>query len=732
MDIGRVASGSLPEVSLARRQGLRFDNEWHTGAQGAGQGDDMERKSLRRGAGALALLLIGGWMSADALAAPLDAAESAAAVPGVPPLLPVSDFARRASLGSPALSPNGRYLAVSVREEDNDADSSRYQLAVLELPSLKPLAKLNMAPYTQPARIAWVSPTRLIVEKARESGTLDAPGLTGEIVALNFDGSQQRILYSFEARGGRSGNDAMLRMPYGYPEVIGVPSSYNGHLYLQIAPAPENSNGQSVDTYRTLLFDVDTVSGYPVEIASIDKGNMRFVVADGKPWYAEGSNDNNDPVVYRTTDAGKSWSLMPAQVVGKGWSPLALSPDRQHVYALDGADGGPERLVEARLDGSESRVLAGDPFFSVAAVRFTPEPRQPYAALIEGGRPHWITIGDTPWGDALTALGTQFADRFVAIASMSRDGNTLLIAATSDRSPGVYALLDRSSMHLRPLYQTAPWIDPARMAATTPIRYRNRSGTDIAGYLTLPAGRAPKNLPLVVLPHGGPIGPADAWFYDPDVQFLANRGYAVLKVNYRGSGGRGDHFLKSGYRQWGTGMIDDMIDGVRWTIAQGQVDPARICVYGGSYGGYASLMLPIRAPDLFKCAIDYVGVTDLTIQFDRSDTRRSSYGRTYFRQAMAATREEARAISPLHLLEQLKVPVLIASGGADKRVPIQNADALRDALDKAHKPYEWLMFPKEGHGFFTEPHRAEFYTRMQDFLAKYVGAGATSAAATAD
>lgn len=693
----------------------------------------MEGQALRRGAGTLALLIAWGACGGGvAVAATPDAAVPAMAA-AAPPLLPVSDFARHVTLGSPALSPGGNYLAVSVREENDDDSSSRYQLAVLELPSLKPLTKLNMAPWTQPARIAWVSPTRLIVEKARESGTLDAPGLTGEIVALNFDGSQQRILYSFEARGSGA-NSAMLRMPYGYPEVVGIPSSYNGHLYLQIAPAPEIRNGQSYDTYRTLLFDVDTVSGFPVEIASIDKGNMRFVVADGKPWYAEGSNDNNDPVVYRTTDAGKTWSLMPASVVGKGWSPLALSPDREHVYALDGADGGPERLVEARLDGSESRVLASDPFFSVGAVRFTPEPRQPYAALIEGGRPRWITVGDTPWGDVITALGTQFADQLVAIASMSRDGNTLLIAAESDRSPGVYALLDRTSMHLRPLYQTAPWIDPARMAATTPIRYRNRSGTDLAGYLTLPAGRAPRNLPLVVNPHGGPIGPADDWFYDPTAQFLANRGYAVLKINYRGSGGRGENFLRSGYRQWGTGMIDDMIDGVRWAIAEGQIDPARICVYGGSYGGYAALMLPIRAPDLFKCAIDYVGVTDLTIQFDRSDTRRSSYGRTYFGQAVAATREEARAISPLYLLEQFKVPVLIASGGADKRVPIQNADALRDALAKAHKPHEWLMFPKEGHGFFTEPHRAEFYTRMQDFLAKYAGAGSVAApgAATAD
>ena len=687
----------------------------------------MERKTLRRGAGALALLMVIGGSAFAATADAMDAVAMPSTLPAAPPRLPVNDFARRGTLGSPALSSDGKYLAVSVREENNDDSSSRYQLAVLELPSLRPLTKLNMAPYTQPARITWVSPTRLIVEKARESGTLDAPGLTGEIVALNFDGSQQRILYSFEARGGRGGSDAMLRMPYGYPEVVGVPTRYNGHLYLQIAPVPENSNGQSSDTYKTLLFDVDTLNGYPVEIASIDKGNMRFVVADGKPWYAEGEDDNNDPLVYRTTDAGKSWTQMPVSVVGKGWSPLALSPDREHVYALDGSDGGPERLVEARLDGRAPRILAADPLFAVGDVRFTPEPRQPYVALIEGGRPHWITVGASPYGEVIEALNKQFPDQLVAIPSMSRDGNTLLIAAASDRSPGVYALLDRATMHLRPLYPVAPWIKPEQMAATTPVSYRNRAGTEIAGYLTLPAGGPARKLPLVLLPHGGPIGPADAWFYDPDVQFLANRGYAVLKINYRGSGGRGAAFLRSGYRQWGTGMIDDMIDGVRWAIAQGQIDPARICVYGGSYGGYASLMLPIRAPDLFKCAIDYVGVTDLTIQFDRSDTRRSTSGRVYFKQAMAATREEARSISPLYLLDQLKVPVLIASGGADKRVPIQNADALRDALEKAHKPYEWLMYPKEGHGFFTEPHRAEFYTRMQDFLAKYIGAGAGTA-----
>ena len=326
----------------------------------------------------------------------------------------------------------------------------------------------------------------------------------------------------------------------------------------------------------------------------------------------------------------------------------------------------------------------------------------------------------------MQALSQGQPTEFVPMEGASTDGSTLLISVRSDRNPGAFALFERNGMRARPLYQALPWIKPADMPERMPIRFKDRDGIELAGFLTLPNGGDHKNLPLVLIPHGGPIGPSDGWFYDPWAALLANRGYASLQINYRGSGGRGYDFQRSGYKQFATGIQNDLIDGVQWAITQGYVDPNRICVFGGSFGGYSSLMQPILAPRLYKCAIDYAGVYDWRIGMDKSDTRRVASGRTYFKDAIGS-REDAYAMSPVSMLDKFNVPVLIAHGKDDPRVPYQNATDLRSALDKANKPYEWLAEPKELHGFASEEHNEELWNMMLPFLAKYIGAGNTAA-----
>ncbi|EQD29867.1 prolyl oligopeptidase family protein, partial [mine drainage metagenome] len=199
-------------------------------------------------------------------------------------------------------------------------------------------------------------------------------------------------------------------------------------------------------------------------------------------------------------------------------------------------------------------------------------------------------------------------------------------------------------------------------------------------FISFPVGVPHKNLPLVLLPHGGPIGIRDRWAYLDDAEqlagFLANRGYAVLQVNYRGSGGRGQNFARLGWRQFATGIQSDLVDGVKWAIAKGYVDPNRICVFGASFGGYSSLMQPIVAPKLYKCAIDYAGVSDWRIEMDRSVYSHLRSGNTSFAQYVG-DRADAKAISPLFMLDRFNVPVLIMQGGADNIVPPQNAERLR-------------------------------------------------------
>jgi dipeptidyl aminopeptidase/acylaminoacyl peptidase len=433
-----------------------------------------------------------------------------------------------------------------------------------------------------------------------------------------------------------------------------------------------------------------------------------------------------DTIGFYSTD-GKSWTRIPEATIGKTFKPLAISRDGKLLYALSSMDGGPDALVSCNLDGTDREVLASDPFSSVTDVMWNPDTGVPIAAVFEaGGRPKVKYLNNDVYVQIIRALSKGLPDDMVSMAGSSTDGSILLISVRGDRNPGDFALFERQGMHARPLYQVLPWIKPDQMPERMPIRFKDRAGMELAGFLTLPTGGDHKNLPLVLIPHGGPIGPSDSWFYDPWAAQLANHGYATLQVNYRGSGGRGYNFQHSGYKQFGSGIQDDLIDGVKWAVAQGYVDPNRICVFGGSFGGYSSLMQPILAQKLYKCAIDYAGVFDWRIGMDKSDTRRVKFGRVYFQEAIGS-REDAYAISPVSMMDKFNVPVLIAHGKDDPRVPYQNATDLRSALDKADKPYEWLAEPKELHGFASEKHNEALFTMIDAFLAKYIGPGQASA-----
>ena len=640
--------------------------------------------------------------------------------------LPVSDFVKHATLMDPVLSPDGKYMAVAVSENTNDTDA-QYQLAVLQVPDLKAVSRLDMAPRYLPADIHWVSNTRLIMVLARETGTLEAPSGTGDIIAVDYDGSHKKTLYSLAHRGGAYSNVNSRDIPRGGAAIAELPATPNGHFTLNLQVFPENSNGTDWDSSRSQLYDVDAATGSATRIGEIQHGSMNLISYHGVARIASGTDDNLETVAFASSD-GTTWTKLPGAVVGKVFQPIRISSDGQHLYALSSLDGGPAELIECNLDGSGRKVLASDPFSSVGDVLFEPGTNVPYAAIFTAqGRPTVKYIGNGSYAQIMQALAKTDPADFVTIADGSTNGSMLLVRVHGDRNPGVYALFDRSNMRATPLYQVLPWIDPKQMPERKPVQFTARDGVQLVGYLTLPRDGDSKNLPLVLIPHGGPIGVADSWFYDPMAAFLADRGYATLQVNYRGSGGRGRNFERSGFRQYGAGIQDDLIDGVQWAIGKGYVDPDRICVFGGSFGGYSSLMQPILAPKLYKCAIDYAGVYDMRIEFTDSDTRRYKSGRTFLEMAVG-TQQDAYAISPVSMIDKFDVPVLIAHGKDDPRVPYQNATDLRSALDKAGKPYEWLAKPKELHGFYSEKNNEELFTDIEAFLGKYIGPGGAPAA----
>ncbi|KRE88521.1 prolyl oligopeptidase [Frateuria sp. Soil773] len=626
-------------------------------------------------------------------------------------LIPVQDFARRPQLSMPRLSPDGQHLAV--RMDDND--NGTHALVVFGIADMsRPVSMLRMPKYELPANIVWVSPTRLVVEKGKELGSIDKPALTGEIIATDIDGKHQDYLYGFESKYGTRAATRATDRGWGFYD--GAPETANGHFYMA-AHSWDNSE-------HSTLYDVDAAKNTRHLIGDIGVGGLNFMVgADGRAHYAYGRNEDYEYVVYHQQDNG--WAKMSAAQIGRSFAPIDFTPDHRRIYASYDAQGGPTALVEQDEDGGNRKVLARDGFSSIGGIEWTPMPRQPFATVPATGIPRVSYIDpNLPAAKLHRALSLKFPGSYVHFIDYSEDGGQLLFGVSSDRDPGAYYLIDTHTYKVRKLFDAAPWVDPSKMAERRPLHFKASDGTELEAILTLPRGTGEKNLPMVLLPHGGPIGVQDDWSYDGDAQFLASRGYLVLQVNYRGSSGRGVDFKEAANLQWGTRVQQDLIDGVKWAVGENYADPKRICVYGGSFGGYSAMMTVIRAPGLFKCAIGYAGVYDLAMMYKKGDIRESKSGRSYLTTVIGKDDADLAANSPDKLADKIDVPVLLIHGEDDQRAPFAQAKAMRAALDAAHKPYEWLSKPGEGHGFYDEKNNVERYEHMQAFLEKNIGKGA--------
>lgn len=300
----------------------------------------------------------------------------------------------------------------------------------------------------------------------------------------------------------------------------------------------------------------------------------------------------------------------------------------------------------------------------------------------------------------------------------SKDDKRALIFSSSATDPGLYYLLDRTSLQMHPVLNPYPDIDPAALAPVKPIRYQARDGLMLRGYLTLPVGRDAKGLPLIVLPHGGPFA-RDDWDYDPLVQFFANRGYAVLQPEFRGSTGFGKDFVEKGYGEIGKKMQDDLDDGVDWLVKSGEVDPKRVCIVGLSYGGYAALWGAIRNPDRYRCAASWAGPSDLPamMHYDRKSFSATRYFREWRKKFSGDS--DLDAVSPVHFADRLKIPVLIGHGEDDDTVPAKQSHKMVDALTKAGANVTSVFYKDSQHDFGSSADLQDWLQHLEAFLSKY-------------
>jgi dipeptidyl aminopeptidase/acylaminoacyl peptidase len=673
----------------------------------------LSRAWLGRAAGPLTA----GWLAAGAsLLSPTARAQnleqpvlrhaSAPAQPAEPrpPLIPVESFFGTNAIRAARLSPKGLKVGFLA------PNRGTYSLAVLDLAT----RHVSVPVHIEDENIRsfeWKGDDRLIFTGL--SGGFEVPQVA------SCDVAGRKVFSILEPQTSK------LATSLYSGEVVSYLPRDPGHIL--ILGFTEDSD-QSREMHMTLrsgeptLYRVEVGSGLRHAVCPGSDGLANTSIGDwhvdraGRVRAAYRSRGSETDLLYRaeSTDPWITLRTFPSQSIG--WRVVGFTGDDRGVYLLDytTADTGALRVLDP-VHRTLGPTLFSSPDGEIQRLLMSPDRQRllgvDYAT--DRLRTHWF---DPAYAALQARLDRTFPGMMNDVISLSDDESRALILSHSDRDPGSIYLLDTRTHSLGLVTPVLPGINPAQMAPMLPIRFAARDGLEIHGLLTRPLGSGGRRVPLIIHPHGGPNVQGDLWAFDPEVQFLANRGYAVLQVNYRGSLGRGTRFLHAGFNEWGGKMQDDLTDAVHWAIDQGWADPQRVAIYGASYGGYAALAGVTFTPGLYRCAVNYVGVSDLVELTRRKQASEDPGVLSFYRGTIGAEKSLLASRSPVNFVDRIRVPTFHAYGENDPRVDLAQWQELKARLEQYHKPYEFMVARDEGHGFSHREDAIAFYTRLEDFL----------------
>ena len=602
----------------------------------------------------------------------------------MPQRIPLEDFFRKPERVQVSLSPDGRYLGWMAPYE------RRLNVHVRDL-STGEERRLTDATERDLAGYLWAGADRLVYAQDQggdENYRLYGVGLDGEpaVDLTPFDDVQCGLVDDLE--------------------------DCDGEVLFQM----NHRDKQVFDVYR---LDVRTGE---MRMVAENPGNVSGWMTDfdGALRLASTTDGVNTSILTRDTEAD-AWRTVATYDFREGVTPLQFTFDGKDLIVSSNV--GRDKAAIYRYDlraGETAELIFEHPEVDVSNVLSSRHRKRITGVAYQFERP------ERHFFDEERAARQRFVDERLPghvndFVSHTRDETRYVVRSWSDRTRGGYHLLDTQADTLTHLFDLSPWLPEESMASMTPVSYTARDGVTIHAYLTLPPGKEPKGLPLIINPHGGPWV-RDTWGFNSEVQMLANRGAAVLQMNYRGSVGYGRAFWESSFGQWGLAMQDDVSDGVAWAVAEGIADPDRVAIYGASYGGYATLAGLTKTPELYACGVSYVGVSNLFTWMEAIPPYWKPYLEMMHKMVGHPERDKdrMRATSPLFNADRIAVPLLVAQGANDPRVRKEESDQIVDALKSHGVPVEYLVKDNEGHGFHNEENQLEFYRRMEAFFGDHL------------
>jgi dienelactone hydrolase len=654
---------------------------------------------------------------------PLAAAHAAA-------LPPASAFFENSRFGHPKLSPSGRYLATLV-----SMPGERDRLTVVNLEDMRvyAAARFNDADV---GYFEWVNDNRLVFNTTDRRVSYSDDRLAPGLFAVNIDGSGYRQLTRTSFRQGDSADTGSLlkdRMLDWNHFLLGQPGRQDGDEVYVIKDMYDAN--YSTITNRVLL-RLNTVNGRTTTVSGPGRTSHWLIDQQGEARLAVNDIGQRHEVYLRE---GEQWTkLLETDAYGNSsFNPVGFGPDgalyvsarrnsdKTALYRFDMAKREPAAQPLVGMDDYDFLPDFGETAEDSLVVRDNKLVGVRYSADVHGVA--WLDAKSKALQDKVD----QLLPGLVNVITLPRRPEVpwVLVSSYSDVQPLVYLLYNTESGKLTKVSASRDAIRPEQMGRQELVRYNARDGITIPALITYPRGPARKNLPLVVLVHGGPYVHGSDWGWHADAQFLASRGYMVLEPAYRGSTGYGWRLFRAGWKQWGLKMQDDIADGARWAIAQGYADSKRICIAGASYGGYATLMGLVNDPDLYKCGINWAGVTDINLMYTGAWSAKSDLSERWKALGMPVMvgdpvkdAAQLQATSPLVQAARIKQPLLMAYGGDDRRVPLYHGEKFLSAVKAGNPDVEWIVYPKEGHGWRLPENRIDFWNRVEQFLDKQIGA----------